>query len=88
MHHMYGNVNYRKHVNNFVVVNLRTSMKSCIGGTAWPDSETAQCACDWTGLMLQEACIIANKMGHLQFRASNGWLDSFKTYTPVRTFTS
>ena len=32
-----------------------------------------------TGPMLQEeARIIAEKMGHHQFRASNGWLESFK----------
>ena len=28
--------------------------------------------------MLQEACIIAGKLGHPEFKASNGWLQSFK----------
>ena len=41
-----------------------------------------------TGPMLQEeACIIAEKMGHHQFRASNGWLGSFKKRHSIRQFT-
>ena len=40
-----------------------------------------------TGPMLQEeACIIAEKMGHHQFRASNGWLESFKKCHNIRQF--
>ena len=41
-----------------------------------------------TGPMLQEeARIIAKKMGHLRFRASNCWLDSFKKRHNIRQFT-
>ena len=41
-----------------------------------------------TGPMLQEeARIIAEKMGHHQFRASNGWLESFKKRHNIRQFT-
>ena len=60
-------------------------MKSCI--RAWY-SLARQCSVPVTGPMLQEeARIIAEKMGHLQFRASNGWLDSFKKRHNIRQFT-
>ena len=47
-----------------------------------------QCSVPVSGPMLQEeACIVAEKMGHHQFKASNGWLDSFKKRHNIRQFT-
>ena len=41
-----------------------------------------------SGPMLQEeARIIAEKMGHRQFKASNGWLEKFKKRHNIRQFT-
>ena len=59
-------------------------MKSCICDTVWPDGA---CSVPVSGPMLQEARIVAEKKGHDQLKASNGWLDSFKKRHNIRQFT-
>ena len=49
-------------------------MKLCIHGIQ--PSEAKQCANEWTSAT--GAHVIAVKMGHLQFKASNGWLENYK----------
>ena len=47
-----------------------------------------QCSVPVSGPMLQEEVRnVAEKMGHHQFKASNGWLDSFKKCHNIRQFT-
>lgn len=38
-------------------------------------------------MLQEEAHLVAARMGHLEFRASNGWLQSFKNRHNIRQFT-
>ena len=46
--------------------------------------QTAQCASEWAHALRRS--IVAEKMGHHQFKASNGWLGSFKKCHNIRQF--